>query len=102
MGSISYLLHLLQTNSGPPSYLYSERFRCVPKTCGLPCGRLDARMTERTGHSAALVAHRAGSPHARHETARVHYGPRPAHYAGRLTSPTPRTSTPTASSAAPT
>jgi hypothetical protein len=29
---------------------------------GSPCGRLEVRKTERTGQSAALIAHRGGSP----------------------------------------
>jgi len=43
MGPISYLLHLLQTNAGPPSYLYSERFRSAPRTRPPLGGRLTVR-----------------------------------------------------------
>jgi Phage integrase family len=50
--------------SGPPNGLIQKHFRFAPRTCGPPCGRLEVRKTERTGQSAALIAHRGGSPHA--------------------------------------
>jgi hypothetical protein len=42
--------------------LTSERFRSAPRTCRPAWGRLEVRRTERTGQSAALIAHRGGSP----------------------------------------
>src|SRR6516162_10149227 len=44
--------------------LDSEQFRSAPRTGRHLCGRLRCRKTERTGRSAALIAHRGGSPHA--------------------------------------
>src|SRR6516162_2344368 len=56
--------------------LDSEHFRFAPRTCRSLCPRLEERKAERTGRSAALIAHRGGSPYASHEAARVHHAPR--------------------------
>src|SRR5262249_16754742 len=56
--------------------LDSEHFRFAPRTCRSLCPRLDERKAERTGRSAALIAHRGGSPYASHEAARIHHAHR--------------------------
>src|SRR5262249_11845473 len=56
--------------------LDSEHFRFAPGTCRSLCPRLDERKAERTGRSAALIAHRGGSPYASYEATRVHHAAR--------------------------
>src|SRR5262249_6522135 len=41
--------------SGAGERLDSEHFRFAPRTCGPPCGRLEARKSKRTGQPAALI-----------------------------------------------
>jgi hypothetical protein len=56
----------VQPSSTWPSSRWScEHFRSGPRTCLPLCGRLDVWKTERTGQSAALMAHRGEMPNSR-------------------------------------
>src|SRR5262249_8083768 len=61
---------------GPGQHSDSEHFRSAPRISRPPYGRLMVPENRAHGSVGGLIAHRGGSPHARHETARLHHAAR--------------------------